>query len=128
MVSTRLLRGSFLRCRKLEARNFDAQIDFFGYVPKSTVQSGISTKMLFAKAHMFSLKTKLIEVSLTVPTTEGLIVELDGECRKSGECGWVDKGIGSWKLNAFHCRRLRGLPRCIGLCGRVLHEWPQTRV
>ena len=54
------------------------KVDFFGYVPKATISSGISFKTLFASAHKFSLKTQLMEVTLAVPTTEGLIVELDG--------------------------------------------------
>lgn len=34
-------------------------------------------KTLFAHMHAFSVKTKLLEVTLNVPTSEGLIIDLD---------------------------------------------------
>lgn len=49
-----------------------------GFVPQATIPSGIHTKMLFSSVHRFSLKTQLMELTLNVPTNEGLIVELDG--------------------------------------------------
>ncbi|MEW5312402.1 MAG: hypothetical protein WDW38_004040 [Sanguina aurantia] len=52
-------------------------VDFFGFVPLQTLQSGIRMKTLFATMHAFSVKTKLLEVTLNVPTSEGLIVDLD---------------------------------------------------
>ncbi|KXZ44275.1 hypothetical protein GPECTOR_70g506 [Gonium pectorale] len=54
-----------------------AVVDFFGYVSTRTIPSGMHLKMLFANVHSFSLKTQLLELTLNVPTTEGLIVELD---------------------------------------------------
>ncbi|GLC33931.1 hypothetical protein PLESTB_000819300 [Pleodorina starrii] len=54
-----------------------AVVDFFGYVPKDTISSGLHLKTLYAGVHTFSLKTQLMELTLNVPTNEGLIVELD---------------------------------------------------
>lgn len=55
-----------------------------GYVEKSTIPSGMHLKTLFAKATYFSLKTQLVEVTQDSPTSEGLIVELDGVRPMSG--------------------------------------------
>lgn len=50
-----------------------------GFVPEATIPSGIHTRMMFSSVHRFSLKTQLMELTLNVPTNEGLVVELDGE-------------------------------------------------
>ncbi|EFJ50320.1 hypothetical protein VOLCADRAFT_103905 [Volvox carteri f. nagariensis] len=54
-----------------------AVVDFFGYVPKNTISAGLHVKTLYSTIHSFSLKTQLMELTLNVPTNEGLIVELD---------------------------------------------------
>ena len=54
-----------------------AIVDWFGHVNEATLDSGVRLKSLLAKVTIFSLKTRLIETTLHVPTSEGLIVELD---------------------------------------------------
>mmetsp|Transcript_37758 Transcript_37758/g.119136 ORF Transcript_37758/g.119136 Transcript_37758/m.119136 type:complete len:346 (+) Transcript_37758:39-1076(+) len=54
-----------------------AVVDFFGFVSKNTIGSGVHIKTLFARANLFSLKTRLMDVQQDAPTTEGLIVQLE---------------------------------------------------
>lgn len=52
-------------------------VDLYGHVPRGVLSSGLQLKTLLASVKLFSLKTMLVEVTQDVPTTEGLIVELD---------------------------------------------------
>ncbi len=41
--------------------------------------SGLAFKNLLASVRLFSLKTKLLDATQDVPTSEGLVVHLDGK-------------------------------------------------
>mmetsp|Transcript_23795 Transcript_23795/g.28715 ORF Transcript_23795/g.28715 Transcript_23795/m.28715 type:complete len:388 (+) Transcript_23795:117-1280(+) len=54
-----------------------ATVDLYGNVQQYTIPQGVHLKPPFAATHPYSLKTQLIDVTQDVPTSEGLIVELD---------------------------------------------------